>query len=233
MNISPDQTSATFEWQTDKPTQSKIFISGGGLSAKILNSASGLSTRHIATVTGLLENVTYTYEIEAIADGTSVVKKQGSFETLPKPVLKVKIDPVSYSGPVSSASLSNKQIPMFTSNTPTPKLRVKMNIYTTEHGLSFDYLQLNGVKFQKISENVTQNNGKYATSTYEYTLSVSPTQSLTLTNVLYNETYPYPNFELSLTLEKDGEWVCLDNYSSCEFPTFPITNVVIVNPRSQ
>ena len=233
VNISPNQTSATFEWQTDKPTQSKIFISGVGLSAKIFNSASGLSTRHIATVTGLLENATYTYEIEAIAEGTSVVKKQGSFETLPKPVLKVKIDPVSYSGPVPSASLSNKQIPMFTSNTPTPKLRVKMDIYTTEHGLSFDYLQLNGVKFQKISDNVTQNNGKYATSTYEYTLSVSPTQSLTLTNVLYNETYPYPNFELTLTLEKDGEWVCLDNYSSCEFPTFPITNVVTINPRSQ
>ncbi len=85
VNIDPTRTSAEFEWQTDKPTQSKIFISGSSLSSKVFNSSSDLSTRHLATVTGLAAGATYTYEIEAIASDSTVVKKQGGFDTLAPP----------------------------------------------------------------------------------------------------------------------------------------------------
>ncbi len=83
VNITPDKTSAKIEWQTSKPTESKVFISGGNLYSKIFTSISGLSTRHSATITGLSEETIYSYEIEAIAGGTNAVKKQGSFTTLP------------------------------------------------------------------------------------------------------------------------------------------------------
>jgi hypothetical protein len=83
VNIVPDKTSAKIEWQTSKPTESKIFISGGNLYSKIFTSISGLSTRHSATITGLSEETTYSYEIEVIAGGINSVKKQGNFTTLP------------------------------------------------------------------------------------------------------------------------------------------------------
>lgn len=96
VNITPDKTSAKIEWQTNKPTESKVFISGGNLYSKIFTSVSGLSTRHSATITGLSEETIYSYEIEAIAGGTNAVKKQGSFTTLPplplfefNPIVKV------------------------------------------------------------------------------------------------------------------------------------------------
>ncbi|GEM_PF-2729861 len=83
VNITPDKTSAKIEWQTNKPTESKVFISGGNLYSKIFTSISGLSTRHSATITGLSEETIYSYEIEAIAGGTNAMKKQGNFTTLP------------------------------------------------------------------------------------------------------------------------------------------------------
>ncbi|MFA4831633.1 MAG: hypothetical protein WC618_05745 [Patescibacteria group bacterium] len=83
VNITPDKTSAKIEWQTNKPTESKVFISGGNLSSKIFTSVSGLSTRHSATITGLSEETIYSYEIEAIVGGINAVKKQGNFTTLP------------------------------------------------------------------------------------------------------------------------------------------------------
>lgn len=85
VSVTPDTTSAKIEWQTNKPTESKVFISGGNLSSKIFTSVSGLSTRHIATLTGLSGGITYSYEIEAIANATNVVKKQGSFDTISPP----------------------------------------------------------------------------------------------------------------------------------------------------
>lgn len=80
VSIVPDWNSARLEWQTNIPTSSKLFLSGGGLSAKIYNSESGLSTRHIVNITGLTSETNYSYEIEAIANGQAT-KKQGSFVT--------------------------------------------------------------------------------------------------------------------------------------------------------
>ncbi|MDP3697164.1 MAG: trypsin-like peptidase domain-containing protein, partial [Candidatus Taylorbacteria bacterium] len=51
--VVPDVTSARIEWQTNKPTNAKIFISG-----KVYNSESGLSTRHIVNAKDLTSNTT-------------------------------------------------------------------------------------------------------------------------------------------------------------------------------
>src|SRR3989344_2770287 len=82
VNITPSLSSAQIVWQTNVPTNSKIFLSGGSLSSKVYGSESGLSTRHIVNATGLTSGTTYSYEIEAIIDN-QVVKKEGSFSTKP------------------------------------------------------------------------------------------------------------------------------------------------------
>ena len=97
VNITPTISSARVEWQTDKPTESKIFLSGGGLSSKVYKSESGLSTRHLTTIIGLSEETSYSYEIEAIAGGIDVAKKLGSFETLSSP--KDRTSPIILTGP--------------------------------------------------------------------------------------------------------------------------------------
>jgi len=80
VSISSTWSLMTFEWTTNTPSNSKIFISGGGFSAKVYSSESGLSTRHIANISGLSGNTNYTYEIESISE-ENVVKKQGSYST--------------------------------------------------------------------------------------------------------------------------------------------------------
>ncbi len=99
VNITPSLISARIEWQTNIPTNSKIFLSGGNLSSKIYNSESGLSTRHIVNATGLTSGTTYSYEIESIA-GEQVVKKVGSFSTKPDEYT-ISIQPDKTSVPAS------------------------------------------------------------------------------------------------------------------------------------
>jgi len=81
VNITPTITSAKIEWQTDKPTESKIFLSGGGLSSKLYNSESGLSTRHSVSIESLKGDTAYSYEIEAVGNVGIYAKKSGSFST--------------------------------------------------------------------------------------------------------------------------------------------------------
>lgn len=99
VNITPSLISARIEWQTNIPTNSKIFLSGGSLSSKVYNSESGLSTRHIVNATGLTSGTTYSYEIESIA-GDQVAKKEGSFSTKPDEYT-ISIQPDKTSVPVS------------------------------------------------------------------------------------------------------------------------------------
>jgi hypothetical protein len=61
-------------------SDSKVFISGGGVSSKVYASESGLSRHHIVHIAGLSGNTNYSYEIEAIAGGEDV-KKQDSYRT--------------------------------------------------------------------------------------------------------------------------------------------------------
>ena len=80
INITPTVTSAKIEWQTNKLTESKIFLSGSGFSSKVYSSESGISTRHSVFVDGLNSNTDYTYEIEVISN-SNFVKKIGGFKT--------------------------------------------------------------------------------------------------------------------------------------------------------
>lgn len=79
-SVSSTFTTLDFEWWTNKLSDSKVFISGGGMSSKVYSSESGLSTHHIVHISGLNGNTNYSYEIEAIAGGEDV-KKQGSYST--------------------------------------------------------------------------------------------------------------------------------------------------------
>lgn len=85
VSVVPDMTSAKIEWQTNKPTESKVFVSGGTFSNQPFISPSGLSTRHSANISVLSAETLYYYEIEAIEGGSSVTKKNGNFKTLSLP----------------------------------------------------------------------------------------------------------------------------------------------------
>jgi len=93
-NITPTIASAKFEWQTSKPTESKIFLTVGGLSARLYKSDSGLSMRHSVSVSGLKGDTGYVYEIEAIAQQDDFATKSGEFRTLvPPPVPQFTTNP--------------------------------------------------------------------------------------------------------------------------------------------
>ena len=107
VTVTSDMTSAKIEWQTNKPTESKVFISGGNLSSKIFTSTSGLSTKHFTTLTNLSAATTYSYEIEAITGGTVAVKKSGILQTAapPPPLPELSYTPVVQVGGLTSKFL--------------------------------------------------------------------------------------------------------------------------------
>jgi hypothetical protein len=76
VSVTPQKDSATINWQTNIPTISKIFIDN----SKVLNSESGLSTRHFVTVSGLSSDKVYSYEIESISE-SNVAKYNSSFKS--------------------------------------------------------------------------------------------------------------------------------------------------------
>lgn len=85
VQVKTDVYSAIIEWKTSQPAESKIFISTDNFITKVVSSESGLSSRHIANITGLLPDKNYSFEIEAIISNVSV-KKSGEFRTLPLPL---------------------------------------------------------------------------------------------------------------------------------------------------
>lgn len=80
VNITPTVPSALIEWQTNQPTISKIFISVPNALPIIVSSASGLSTRHIASI-ATSPGRTYSIEIEAITNDGKVAKSSKQFQT--------------------------------------------------------------------------------------------------------------------------------------------------------
>ncbi len=85
LSITPGKVTTTInsahvEWDTNLPTDSKMFLTQGG-STQIIPSESGQSPHHIIDATGLLPGTQYSYTIEAIA-GTQDQKVNGVFTTL-------------------------------------------------------------------------------------------------------------------------------------------------------
>jgi len=81
VNIIPDVNFVKIEWQTNKPTESKIFVSANyNFLTTVFSSDSGIATRHIAKIINLPScNQDYVFEIEAIFSNVVSVKKSGVF----------------------------------------------------------------------------------------------------------------------------------------------------------
>jgi hypothetical protein len=76
VSVTTQKDSARISWQTNLPTISKVFVGD----FKVVNSESGLSTKHLATINNLVSNTSYNYEIEAIKE-SDVVKYEGTFKS--------------------------------------------------------------------------------------------------------------------------------------------------------
>ncbi len=79
-NLRTTINSAHVVWDTNLPTDSKIFLTQGGVT-QIIPSESGNSTHHIVDITSLLSGTQYSYIIEAI-NGIQDQKISGVFTTL-------------------------------------------------------------------------------------------------------------------------------------------------------
>lgn len=73
------ETSVKIEWQTNKPTESRVFISGSELPLKIFKSESGLSTRHIVDASLPSCQGVYEFEIEVVFNNTESQKLTSRF----------------------------------------------------------------------------------------------------------------------------------------------------------
>lgn len=82
------ETSAEIEWETNKPSESKIYISGGDFNSKLFISQSGFDSNHKISLEKLSPSVNYSYRITAVnEDGFS--SKLGEIETLDRFLLEV------------------------------------------------------------------------------------------------------------------------------------------------
>lgn len=92
-------STADLEWRTNIPTNSKIYYWTSGTSKSVVSSVSGVSTIHIARLTGLKSGTSYSYEIEAISN-EQVEKSGGTFLTKPDEYT-ISIEPEQTSVPAS------------------------------------------------------------------------------------------------------------------------------------
>ncbi|MEK7136480.1 MAG: hypothetical protein AAB821_02725, partial [Patescibacteria group bacterium] len=89
VNVVPDMTSVKIGWETNQPTESKLYLSGGGLNSKLFVSEAGYSTKHFATITQLTPITDYSFQITAIG-GNGFTDISGSFKTkIPAPTLQM------------------------------------------------------------------------------------------------------------------------------------------------
>lgn len=80
----PATDKISFEWNTNVPSEGKVFLSGPGYQTPtVVPSISGVSTHHVLTITGLSPVSDYSYTVESIA-GDKSAKATGSFKTQSK-----------------------------------------------------------------------------------------------------------------------------------------------------
>lgn len=92
VNVIPSIDSARIEWQTNSPTESKVYITGGSYSSKVFPSEAGFTKNHFANIY-LPESsmATYSYEITANGDN-GFTHKNGNFQTLPHLIAHISTD---------------------------------------------------------------------------------------------------------------------------------------------
>ncbi|MDP3764610.1 MAG: peptidoglycan-binding domain-containing protein [bacterium] len=85
VNVVPDMTSAKIEWVTNRPTESKLYLSGGGLTSKLFISETGYSTNHFSNISQLVPITDYSFQITAIGN-SGLVSYTDDFKTkIPPP----------------------------------------------------------------------------------------------------------------------------------------------------
>lgn len=176
--VTTTMTSVHVEWDTNLPSDSKIFLTQGG-STQIIQSASGRSTHHIIDSTNLLPGTQYSYVIEAISASQSQ-KLNGSFLN-------------SNDNLIFSASANKTSVMIGNNETVSVSINVK---YLTK--------TLNGLVVSVSASDSTQNKtwtlGNYQSTTLSYqyiptttgqhTITVTTggnTQSFTITATPYTD----------------------------------------------
>lgn len=81
VNTTTTLNSAQIEWNTNIPTESKIFITDKNSVSRVVISESGFSTRHLINITDLDHNSMYSYEIEAIDTDNRQASVKDTFTT--------------------------------------------------------------------------------------------------------------------------------------------------------
>lgn len=82
-------TTAKIEWQTSQPTESKLYLSGGGLSSKLYASEAGYTTKHVVSLTSLKPITDYSFQITAVGN-SGFASYTGGFKTItPAPTLQM------------------------------------------------------------------------------------------------------------------------------------------------
>lgn len=100
---------AKIDWQTNIPTESKVFVSSENGEQQVEQSRSGLSTRHFAWIENLTPETPYAFEIEAIADKARVAKSSGRFATSPAPAAVETIFSLQPREPDNKGTTTSKQ----------------------------------------------------------------------------------------------------------------------------
>jgi hypothetical protein len=199
VKITPYITIAKIEWETNKPTESKIFLSGNGLSSKIFNSESGLSTRHIAEFGSLIPGKTYSYEIEAISNDTDVIKKSGEFTTLPSSFsLEIQVSPYGF-GDIWVFTATGEDFVIEAMTISTQDARTKDRLLYEPNTLYENGLFVRGAPSFQFKE--CRSNG-YAAGGYEYPYYCPQTEDPIWT-VAISSNWNNNNLK-ALSIKKDG-----------------------------
>ena len=80
VNVIASTTSANIEWETTRPSESRIYISGPNFFSKMFWSQAGYSERHFINIIDFYPETTYSYQIIAIG-GENISNKSGTFTT--------------------------------------------------------------------------------------------------------------------------------------------------------
>src|SRR3989344_5888068 len=83
-----DKTSAQIEWTTSEPTESKLYLSGGGVSSEQHASKNGYTTKHIVIMENLKPMTDYSFQITATGNGGFADYTDGFKTKTPSPTIK-------------------------------------------------------------------------------------------------------------------------------------------------
>ena len=93
VKVTPSINSVNFEWETNIPTNAKVFVSGLNMTTIVSQSVSGLSTHHIASISSLRANTSYEFKIEAVSTDILVKTYAGTFKITSEANINITFNP--------------------------------------------------------------------------------------------------------------------------------------------